>query len=120
MTRNDHHDPVTELAESWITPLRRTGHVRMRFATNDECELYRRAGRRAGHILERPVRTVVTGDQVHVMLDDWMDNPLERQLGDSRTRKAIDAALADTSTSSKSPPTIATVTPIHRDRPSSD
>lgn len=111
-------DPVAELAAAWTTPLRRTGHVRVRFDTDEERDLYRRAGRRAGRLLSRPVRTFVTGDQVHVVLDDWMENPLERQLEDPRTRKAIDAAFE--TRDSASAPEIASVTPLHRRRLSTE
>jgi hypothetical protein len=114
---HDDRDGVAELAAGWITQLRRTGGVRVQFTTDDERDLYRRAGRKAGKMLERPVRTVVTGDQVHIVLDDWMDNPLERQLEDSRTRKAIDSAFAEVDTQPAAEPTIVTVTPLHRDRP---
>lgn len=36
----------------------------------------------------------VTGTQVHVLIIDWAQRPLEQQLEDGRTRNAIDAASA--------------------------
>ncbi|GAA2442103.1 hypothetical protein GCM10010191_68020 [Actinomadura vinacea] len=118
MSQDDQQGRVDELATEWSTPLRRTGHVRVRFATESQRDLYRRAGRKAGRILGRPVRTVVTGDQVHVMLDDWMDNPLERQVEDPRTRKAIDAAFAHAANEPEPP--IASVTELRPQRPCAD
>jgi hypothetical protein len=42
--------------------------------------MYRSAGRKAGRVLERPVRTLVQGRHVLVVLEDWMDNPLRQQV----------------------------------------
>ncbi|MEW2356533.1 hypothetical protein [Spirillospora sp. NPDC029432] len=120
MRHDENGDQATELATTWTEQLRRTGHVRVRFEHDDERDLFRRAGRRAGRMLNRPVRTVVTGDQVHVMLNDWMDNPLRHRLEASRTRKAIDAAFAEEEAESEREDTAAQVTPIRRVRPHTD
>jgi hypothetical protein len=88
------HDPATELAATYAQQLRRTGEVRAHFDTDDERNLYRRAGRAAGRLLDRPIRTLVNGNQVFIVLDDWMDNPLQVQVEANRTRKAINQAFA--------------------------
>ncbi|GAA2085180.1 hypothetical protein GCM10009780_24990 [Actinomadura alba] len=50
-----------------------------------------------------------------------MDNPLERQLEDTRTRKAMDQALAGLDTDQQPPaPRIASVTPLRSHRPGTD
>lgn len=108
-------DHAAELAATWTTELRRTGRIHAPFHSDDERELYRRAGRKAGRLLQRPVRTLVVGSEVQVLLTDWMDRPLERQLEHARTRNAIDRAFAAAENQpAPKPPAIAPVTPLRR------
>ncbi|MEU8119769.1 hypothetical protein AB0C21_13790 [Spirillospora sp. NPDC049024] len=97
------------LAAAWIPDLRRTGGVRVPFDTDADRDLYRAAAREAARILDRPVETTTIGTQVHVLVSDWAERPLEQRLEDARTRNAIDAAFA----SLDEPPTDrASVTPL--------
>jgi hypothetical protein len=107
-------DRAAALAATWTTELRRTGRIQARFDTDDERELYRHAGRKAGRLLQRPVRTLVISDEVHVLLTDWMDRPLERQLEHARTRNAIDRAFTVADQPAPEAPTPAPVTPLRR------
>jgi hypothetical protein len=113
-------DAATALAAEWSEALRRTGQVIAPFDTDDERELFRTAGRKAGRLLERPVRTLVQGTSVLVVLDDWMDNPLQTQVEGIRARKAIDAAFAATDTETDSPAPPATRPLLKVVPPSSD
>ena len=90
-----HEQDLTEaLASEWSETLRRAGEVRVTFDTDEERDLYRSAGRKAGRLLKRRVRTVVNGRRVLIVLDDWMDNPLQARVEANRSRKAIDQAFA--------------------------
>jgi hypothetical protein len=110
----DDQDRAAELGAKWCDQLRRTGEIRIGFAADDERDLYRRAGRQAGRLLKRPIRTVVAGNTVVITLEDWMDNPLERRLEDTRTRKAVDRAFTATGQQRPAPaPTVRPVTRLH-------
>jgi hypothetical protein len=89
---NDHDDTtkITKLADTFTDTLRRNGGIRAAFGTAHERDLYRRAGRKAGRTLKRPVHTMISGNDVLIWLDDWGENPLERQLEHVRVRKALD------------------------------
>jgi hypothetical protein len=91
LDNRDDTTKITKLADTFTDTLRRTGGMRVAFATAHERDLYRRAGRRAGRTLKRPVRTMISGNDVLIWLDDWGDNPLERQLDHVRVRKALDS-----------------------------
>ncbi|WP_329097900.1 hypothetical protein OG979_20265 [Actinomadura citrea] len=104
-------DQVAALAAAWIPDLRRTGGVRVHF--DADRALYRAAARQAARILDRPVQTTTIGTHVHVLVSDWTERPLERQLEDARTRNAIDAAFA---TPDEPPAPRASVTPLRPER----
>lgn len=87
-------DQAAALAAAWLPGLRRTGGVRVHFDTEADCDLYRAAAREAARILGRQVETTIVGSMVHVLVSDWAERPLERQLEDARTRNAIDTAFA--------------------------
>lgn len=106
-------DQAAALAAAWLPGLRRTGGVRVHFDTEAERDLYRAAAREAARILDRPVETTTIGTQVHVLVTDWAEHPLERQLEDARTRNAIDAAFA---APDKPPTPRASVTPLRPER----
>jgi hypothetical protein len=94
-----HEQDLTEaLASEWSETLRRAGEVRVTFDTDEERDLYRSAGRKAGRLLKRRVRTVVNGRRVLIVLDDWMDNPLQARVEDNRARKALDLAFSEDAT----------------------
>lgn len=86
-------DRTAELAQTWAQELRRSGGVHTRYGTEQELAELRRAGRQAGKILDRPVRTTGRNNDFHVELTDWGTNPLEERLSDARTRNAIDQAF---------------------------
>ncbi|TMR07291.1 hypothetical protein ETD83_01485 [Actinomadura soli] len=107
-------DRATELAQQWTTDLRRTGGVRVHFDTDADRDLYQAAAQQAGRLLGRPVETTVIGNQVHVLITDWAQHPLEARLEDARTRNAIDAAFD--AADDPSPPHTASVTPLRPER----
>lgn len=93
-----------DLAAAIADQLRRTGQTRTIYHTPDERDRLRAAGRQAGRLLNRPIRTFDTAarhprcdtDQcgtILIALTDWGTNPLERQLAETRANKAIDRAL---------------------------
>ncbi|MCO6004178.1 hypothetical protein NE236_04230 [Actinoallomurus purpureus] len=85
-----HDQDHADLVSQWAEQLRRTGGVDVRYTDDDDLARYRRAGRDAGKLLDRPVQTVARHGIIHVSLTDWGDNPLETRLEDARTRNAID------------------------------
>ena len=89
---DDDHD-TADLAVQWAEQLRRTGGVQVRYTDDEALARYRRVGREAGELLQRPVQTVARRGVLHVALTDWGDNPLETRLDDARTRNAIDKAF---------------------------
>ncbi|MER6814509.1 hypothetical protein ABT299_34985 [Spirillospora sp. NPDC000708] len=95
-----------DLAAVIADQLKRTGQTGTVYHSPDERDRLRAAGRQAGRMLNRPVRTFDTAarhprcdtDQcgtVRVVLTDWGTNPLERQLTQTRANKAIDRALSE-------------------------
>lgn len=84
------HDDARAIADQ----LRRTGQASHTYTDADERDQLRAAGRHAGRILGRPVRTFARAKAVHIVLTDWGDhNPLEHQLTDIKAKKAIDRAM---------------------------
>lgn len=55
-------------------------------------DVWRKAARRAGKILGRPVRTVLHGGAVEAYLVDWPANPDEQRKRDRVLRAAIERA----------------------------
>jgi hypothetical protein len=85
---------INQLADEYTVTLRRTGQHIHTYTTDDERDLYRRAGRRAGRQLHRPVRTFDTGNAVIIVLTDWGEhNPLEAALLQSRVNKMIESVM---------------------------
>lgn len=82
-----------DLAAQWAEQLRRTGGVQIRYTDDEALARYRRAGREAGKLLDRPVQTHARRGILHVALTDWGNNPLETRLDDARIRNAIDDAF---------------------------
>ncbi|TDC44907.1 hypothetical protein E1281_32200 [Actinomadura sp. KC345] len=93
-----------DLAAVIAEQLRRSGQTSTVYHSSDERDRLRTAGRQAGRLLDRPVRTFDTtarhprcdADQcgtVLIAVTDWGTNPLERQLSETRANKAIDHAL---------------------------
>jgi hypothetical protein len=91
---NPDAEHLTAVAQAIADALKRSGSISHAYRNEHERDLLRQAGRRAGRILNRPVRTMDAGKSVHVALTDWGNNPLETQLSELRANKAIDAALA--------------------------
>jgi hypothetical protein len=81
------------LAAAWAERLRRTGGVDVRYHDDEDLARYRRAGREASKLLQRPMHTAARRGIPHVALTDWGDNPLETRLDDVSTRIAIDKAF---------------------------
>ncbi|MEW1837516.1 hypothetical protein AB0392_06115 [Nonomuraea angiospora] len=70
-----------------------TGQFQRRFLSGTERDELRSAGRKAGRILGRPIRTTVVGkymDHVFVMLMDYGAEPIEVVMSEARTRIAMD------------------------------
>ncbi|MBO2459256.1 hypothetical protein [Actinomadura violacea] len=95
-----------DLAAVIADQLKRSGETGTVYHSPDERERLRAAGRQAGRLLNRPIRTFDTAarhprcdaDQcgtVLIALADWGTNPLERQLSETRANKAIDRALSE-------------------------
>lgn len=95
-----------DLAAVIADQLKRSGETSTVYHSPDERNRLRAAGRQAGRLLNRPVRTFDTAarhprcdaDQcgtVRIALTDWGTNPLERQLTETRANKAIDRALSE-------------------------
>lgn len=78
-----------------MAKLRATGQATYHYTDDKERDELRSAGRQAGRALGRPVRTIARNNRIHIVLTDWGDNPLERQLDDAKTRNAIDRALGN-------------------------
>lgn len=87
---NEEISTERRLARDYAATLQQLGHIIQPYHSDDERDRIRRAGRAAGRILQRPVRTLDRDRAVHIVLDDWEDNPLQRQLSDIRIRKNID------------------------------
>ncbi|MGH3388204.1 MAG: hypothetical protein ACRDOO_04935 [Actinomadura sp.] len=90
----DDQDSIDALAIEWSETLRRSGQVVVTFNSHHERDRYRKAGRKAGRLLDRPVKTRVLHRSVLIVLTDWMDNPLQVHVEDIRARKAIDEAFS--------------------------
>jgi hypothetical protein len=85
---------VLELATAMCETLRRAGQVMTPYRDDEECELLRRAGRKAGRLLDRPVRTRVSeydDAAVVIAISDWGDehHPLEARLSSVRTARIM-------------------------------
>jgi len=94
MPRADETDVLTEVAEALADQLRRTGQVITGYTTPEQCAFLRRAGRKAGRLLHRPITTRDTDHTVIIAVSDWGDaNPLETELTNIRIRKATDRAF---------------------------
>jgi hypothetical protein len=84
---------TADLAAQWADQLRRTGGVQIHYTDDQDLSRYRRAGREAGKLLQRPIETVARNGTLHIALADWGDNVLETHLDKARTRNAIDKAF---------------------------
>jgi hypothetical protein len=73
--------------------LRRTEGLQIRNTDDETLARYRRTGRQADELLNRPVQTTTRHGILHIALTDWGHNPLETHLDDARTRNAIDRAF---------------------------
>lgn len=91
MTSADEDPTVQHIADQ----LRRTGQVSRTYHTDTERDELRRTGRKAARILGRPLHTTARSGVLHMVLTDWGENPLERQLDDAKARNAIDRALGN-------------------------
>src|SRR4051812_24090891 len=70
-----------------------TGQFMRRFLFEDERDEIRKAGRTAGRILGRPIRTAVVGEQmdhVIVLLMDYGAEPIEEAMSEARSRIALE------------------------------
>ncbi len=74
--------------------LRRTGAVVLSGADEDERDQARAAGRRAGKIINRRIRTkILPDDRVAVWDHDRQDNPLHAYLDRQRANRVMDDAF---------------------------
>lgn len=86
---------VYELATAMCETLRRTGQVVTHYHDGEERDLLRRAGHKAGRLMERKIVTHATDESVIVALADWGDEnrPLEAHLSDVRARRILDQSM---------------------------
>lgn len=52
---------------------------------------WRRVARAVGRELDRPVRTILTGGDLHALLQDWPRDDREAVLHDAALRRAVNA-----------------------------
>ncbi|MBB4934757.1 hypothetical protein F4561_005651 [Lipingzhangella halophila] len=90
-----HARDAEDHAQRIATELRRTGAVVLACADDAERDQARHAGRRAGDIIGRSVRTKILPDQsVGIWDAERQDNPLQARLDERRATRTMDQAFA--------------------------
>ncbi|WP_329519884.1 hypothetical protein [Spirillospora sp. NBC_01491] len=95
-----------ELTAATADQLKRTGEIRATYHSHHDRDRLRAAGRQAGRLIARPVRTfdipatptprcsTEKCGTVVITVTNWGTNPLEARLTESRANNAVDRALA--------------------------